>query len=64
MFNGRFAVAHPAVDQSSLGMTETGAGLGLGKPLIPALVYIATDQLPDPIQVIPVCAEGRMLTYF
>jgi hypothetical protein len=29
---------------------ETGAAWALGKPLIPALVHIAIDQLPDPVR--------------
>lgn len=47
-------------------LLETGAAWALGKPLIPALVHVATDQLPDPIRryqarVIETTAQRQLL---
>jgi hypothetical protein len=47
-------------------LLETGAAWALCKPLIPALVHVATDQLPDPIRryqarVIETTAQRQLL---
>jgi hypothetical protein len=47
-------------------LLETGAAWALGKPLIPAIVHVATDQLPDPIRryqarVIETTAQRQLL---